>query len=199
MKRRRSTFGSRSKTPSTPRSWGTSRFVASCRIRSPRINSDILELLKYLSFGVPRTYLRLLRGLLELAGKESAQQQVNGIVEAQTELMRAEYDSLRIKLRQFASVVPGGVVTCFDKAVHDVATAQSADIECPKHCAWAAAGAEAVRLLPGGCFDSWLRSDFYIRCNLCHMAQTGSMTDIFLTWHFCGNGAPSGARLGRQA
>ena len=28
------------------------------------INPDVLELLKYLSFGVPRTYLRLLRALL---------------------------------------------------------------------------------------------------------------------------------------
>ena len=50
------------------------------------INSDILELLKYLSFGVPRTYLRLLRELLS-SRQKSAQQQVNGIVEAQTELM----------------------------------------------------------------------------------------------------------------
>jgi hypothetical protein len=90
------------------------------------INSDILELLKYLSFGVPRTYLRLLRELLS-SRQKSAQQQVNGIVEAQTELMRAEYDSLRIKLRQFASVVQAGG-DLFDKAVHDVATAQSADI-----------------------------------------------------------------------
>jgi len=89
------------------------------------INPDILELLKYLSFGIPRTYLRLLRELLS-SRQKSAQQQVNGIVEAQTELIRAEYDSLRIKLKQFASIVQAGG-DLFDKAVQDVAAAQSAD------------------------------------------------------------------------
>jgi len=90
------------------------------------INPDILELLKFLSFGVPRTYLRLLRELLG-AKQKSTQQQVNGIIEAQTELMRAEYDSLRIKLKQFASIVQVGG-DLFDKAVQDVAAAQSADL-----------------------------------------------------------------------
>jgi len=92
-----------------------------------RINPDILELLKYLSFGVPRTYLRLLREFLS-SRQKSAQQQVNGIVEAQTELIRAEYDSLGIKLKQFASIVQAGG-DLFDKAVLDVAAAQSADTQ----------------------------------------------------------------------
>jgi hypothetical protein len=91
-----------------------------------KINSDILELLKYLSFGVPRTFLRLLRELLG-SKQKSAQQQVNGIVEAQTELMRAEYDSLKIKLKQFASIVKAGG-DLFDKAVQDVASAQAEDV-----------------------------------------------------------------------
>jgi len=90
-----------------------------------KINPDVLELLKYLSFGIPRTYLRLLRELLG-SRQKSTQQQVNGIVEAQTELIRAEYDSLRIKLKQFASIVQAGG-ELFDKAVLDVAAAQSAD------------------------------------------------------------------------
>ncbi|CAN5846632.1 hypothetical protein BH11PSE13_BH11PSE13_37760 [soil metagenome] len=89
------------------------------------INPDILELLKYLSFGVPRTFLRLLRELLG-SRQRSVQQQVNGIVETQTALMRAEYDSLRIKLKQFASIVQAGG-DLFDKAVQDVAAAQSVD------------------------------------------------------------------------
>ncbi|MBP9058693.1 MAG: zinc ribbon domain-containing protein [Rhodoferax sp.] len=89
------------------------------------INPDVMELLKYLSFGVPRTYLRLLRELLS-SRQRSVQQQVNGIVEAQTELIRAEYESLGIKLKQFASIVQAGG-DLFDKAVQDVATAQSAD------------------------------------------------------------------------
>jgi hypothetical protein len=90
------------------------------------VNPDILELLKYLSFGVPRTFLRLLREFLGSKSK-SAQQQVNGIIENQTELIRAEYDSLGIKLKQFASIVLAGG-ELFDKAVQDIAKVQSADI-----------------------------------------------------------------------
>lgn len=89
------------------------------------INPDILELLKYLSFGVPRTFLRLLRELLSSKSK-SSQQQVNGVIETQTELIRAEYDSLGIKLKQFASIVLAGG-ELFDKAVQDLAKVQSAD------------------------------------------------------------------------
>lgn len=90
-----------------------------------KINPDILELLKYLSFGVPRTYLRLLREFLG-SDKKFSQQLVNRIIETQTQLMRAEYDSLGIKLKQFASIVEAGG-NLFDKAVQDVAAAQSAD------------------------------------------------------------------------
>ena len=91
------------------------------------INSDILELLKYLSFGVPRAFLRLLREFLNAQGKsKSVQQLVNGIIETQTALMRAEYDSLGVKLKQFASIVIAGG-DLFDKAVQDVAKAQSDD------------------------------------------------------------------------
>lgn len=90
------------------------------------INQDILELLKYLSFGVPRTFLRLLREFLSSKSK-SAQQQVNGIIETQTELIRAEYDSLGIKLKQFSSIVLAGG-ELFDKAVQDLAKVQAADI-----------------------------------------------------------------------
>lgn len=91
------------------------------------INPDILELLKYLSFGVPRAFLRLLREFLSAQGKsKSVQQLVNGIIETQTSLMRAEYDSLGVKLKQFASIVAAGG-DLLDKAVQDVAKAQSED------------------------------------------------------------------------
>lgn len=90
------------------------------------INPDVLELLKYLSFGVPRTFLRLLRELLNSRSK-STQQQVNGIIETQTQLIRAEYDSLGIKLKQFASIVLAGG-ELFDKAAQDLAKVQSVDI-----------------------------------------------------------------------
>ena len=103
--------------------------IASRRLSTQQIggiNPDILELLKYLSFGVPRTFLRLLREFLNSKSK-SSQQQVNGIIETQTQLIRAEYDSLGIKLKQFASIVLAGG-ELFDKASQDLAKVQSVDI-----------------------------------------------------------------------
>ena len=103
--------------------------IAGRRLSSPeldRVNPDILEMLKYLSFGVPRTFLRLLRELLTHKSK-SVQQQVNGIIESQTELIRAEYNSLGIKLKQFASIVHAGG-ELFDKAVEDLSKVQISDI-----------------------------------------------------------------------
>ena len=103
--------------------------IASRRLSTEQIggiNTDVLELLKYLSFGVPRTFLRLLREFLKSKSK-SSQQQVNGVIETQTQLIRAEYDSLGIKLKQFASIVCAGG-ELFDKASQDLAKVQSADI-----------------------------------------------------------------------
>jgi hypothetical protein len=88
------------------------------------INSDTLELFKYVAFGVPRAYLRLLREYLDSQAGTS-QQKINKIIERQTELIGAEYDSLGIKLKQFSSLVATGR-KFFDKAVSEIARAQSA-------------------------------------------------------------------------
>lgn len=90
-----------------------------------RVSPDILELFKYVAFGVPRAYLRLLREYLDTQASTS-QQKINKIVERQTELIGAEYDSLGIKLKQFSSVVSTGR-KFFDRAVTEIALAQSAD------------------------------------------------------------------------
>jgi hypothetical protein len=86
------------------------------------INPDILELLKFAAFGIPRAYLRLLREYLDThAG--SSQQKINKIIERQTELIGAEYDSLGIKLKQFSSLVITGR-KFFDRAISAVAAAK---------------------------------------------------------------------------
>ncbi len=90
-----------------------------------RVSLDTLELFKYVAFGVPRAYLRLLREYLDTQASTS-QQKINKIVERQTELIGAEYDSLGIKLKQFSSVVSTGR-KCFDRAVTEIALSQSAD------------------------------------------------------------------------
>ncbi len=89
------------------------------------INPDILELLKYLSFGIPRAFLRLLREYLD-AKPGTSQQKINKIIERQTEFIGAEYDSMGLKLKQFSSLVATGR-KLFDKALADITSTQTAD------------------------------------------------------------------------
>lgn len=90
------------------------------------MNQDILELFKYVSFGVPRVFLRILREYFDLKPGTS-QQKINKIIQNQASLLGAEYDSLGLKIRQFSSLVIAGR-KLFDKAVNDVSVAQSQDI-----------------------------------------------------------------------
>lgn len=89
------------------------------------INADTLELFKYVAFGIPRAYLRLLREYIDV-GAGTSQQKINKIIERQTELIGAEYDSLGLKLKQFLSLVVTGR-KLFDNAIDDIAKAQSSD------------------------------------------------------------------------
>jgi len=73
----------------------------------PIAGPDVTEYLKYVAFGVPRAYLRLLRSYKE--GRSSHQtQSLNKVVEDDVALIGAEYDSLAIKLPQFQSVIKAG-------------------------------------------------------------------------------------------
>jgi hypothetical protein len=89
------------------------------------INPDILDLFKYVSFGIPRVFLRLLREYFD-SRPGTSQQKVNKIIERQAALIGAEYDSLGLKIKQFSSLVATGR-KLFDKAVSDIANAQLAD------------------------------------------------------------------------
>lgn len=98
--------------------------LTSDEIRS--INTDTLDLFKYVAFGSPRVFLRLLREYLE-SNPGTSQQKINKIVEKQASLLGDEYDSLRLKLKQYSSLISTGR-RFFDKAVVDVAAAQAADL-----------------------------------------------------------------------
>jgi hypothetical protein len=87
-----------------------------------RVNADVIELLKYVAFGIPRAYLRLLREFLERS-ETSIQQKLNIIIERQTILIGTEYESLGLKLTQFQSVIATGK-RLFDKSVVDINDAQ---------------------------------------------------------------------------
>ncbi|MEH6461173.1 hypothetical protein [Chitinimonas sp. JJ19] len=89
------------------------------------ITPETLDLFKYVSFGIPRVFLRLLREYFDTTSG-SSQKKVNKIIERQAELIGAEYDSLSLKLPQFSSIISAGR-KLFDKAVADVSAAQAAD------------------------------------------------------------------------
>lgn len=89
------------------------------------INNDTLDLLKYVAFGIPRAYLRLIREYSDITAG-SAQQRINKIVERQADLIGAEYDSLGLKLKQFSSLVATGR-RFFDKAVTTIAKGSTED------------------------------------------------------------------------
>lgn len=94
--------------------------------QNKQISPDILELFKYIAFGIPRVFLRLLREYFsENAG--TSQSKVNRIIEHQVELIGAEYDSLALKLKQFSSVIHTGR-SFFTNAITDIAALQSSDL-----------------------------------------------------------------------
>jgi hypothetical protein len=71
------------------------------------IPQETLDHYKYVAFGSPRAYLRMIREHREVSSG-SAQSRVNRIVERHVELVGTEYDSLGIKLKQFSSVIRTG-------------------------------------------------------------------------------------------
>ncbi|WP_375761006.1 hypothetical protein [Corallococcus exercitus] len=84
--------------------------LLSKRAATQDVPAEIVELFQYLSFGVPRVLLTMLRGYRIGAGrKRTVQQNVNSVVEEQVRLQRAEYESLAFKLPQFKSVINAGL------------------------------------------------------------------------------------------
>jgi hypothetical protein len=74
------------------------------------IPTEIVELFKYASFGIPRTLLVMLREYLQY-GARSHQQRFNKIIEQHTEFRFAEYRSLINKLPRLESIISVGETT----------------------------------------------------------------------------------------
>ncbi len=72
------------------------------------ISLDILELLKYASFGIPRTFITLVREFIGLKTIRSTQQRFNTVLNNQADLIKQEYNSLSIKLPQYKSIIEIG-------------------------------------------------------------------------------------------
>lgn len=71
------------------------------------ITPELNEILKFMAFGVPRAYLRLVREYLG-SKAATAQSRINQVVERHVELTESEYSSLKIKIPQFASIIEVG-------------------------------------------------------------------------------------------
>jgi len=71
------------------------------------ISQDIIEVLKYASFGVPRTFIGLIRNYIKTTGK-TTQERFNKIVADQCDLTKHEYLSLYQKMPQYKSIIQTG-------------------------------------------------------------------------------------------
>ena len=79
------------------------------------VPKDIIELLKFASFGVPRTFIGLLRDYIQNEGK-TMQQKFNNVVHAQAKLIEKGYFSLIQKIPQYRMIINTGFVL-FKKAI----------------------------------------------------------------------------------
>jgi hypothetical protein len=73
------------------------------------INSDVLNIIKYASFGVPRTLIGLIRSYQESLSKEkTTQSRFNTIIDKRAYLIEAEYISLKKKMLQYEDIISVG-------------------------------------------------------------------------------------------
>ncbi|MCP4157147.1 MAG: zinc ribbon domain-containing protein [bacterium] len=72
-----------------------------------KFSLEIIELLKYASFGLPRAFLNLLKNFGDSNGK-NLQERFNKVIEEQSELIKAEYLSLKKKMPQYKSIIGVG-------------------------------------------------------------------------------------------
>ncbi|QWV98180.1 hypothetical protein KP005_02485 [Geomonas nitrogeniifigens] len=79
------------------------------------ISGEVVELLKYGSFGIPRAFITLVRSYLKIKSN-NPQQRFNKVVDEQIELLRQEYLSLHKKLPQFKNIINLGL-KAFEKIV----------------------------------------------------------------------------------
>ena len=94
--------------------------LLSKRAAAQDVPQEVVELFQYLSFGVPRVLLTMLRAYrIGASRKRTIQQNVNAVVEEQVRLQRAEYESLAFKLPQFKSAIAAGL-HLFDKIADEI-------------------------------------------------------------------------------
>ena len=89
------------------------------------IAKDIVELLKYGAFGIPRAFIVLLRAYLDTSGS-TTQQKFNKVINEQKNQLKNEYISLTLKLPQYTSILNIGY-KLFDKILTEIFNAKDFD------------------------------------------------------------------------
>lgn len=97
------------------------------RLNITNVNSDIIEIFKFASFGIPRAFITLLRAFIQTDSK-TTQQKFNKVIENQKNLLEKEYLSLSLKLPQYKSIIKIGS-DFFDKIVGEVLEANKLNPE----------------------------------------------------------------------
>ena len=83
------------------------------------IDSEIVEIFKYASFGIPRAFIFLVRSYLQ-SNKSTRQSKFNEVIEQHASLIKIEYLSLKKKIPQFSNIIEVGN-NFFDAIINDVA------------------------------------------------------------------------------
>lgn len=83
-----------------------------------QIDSDIVEILKYASFGIPRAFIFLIRSYIQ-SNKVTKQAKFNEVIDQHTELIRVEYMSLKKKVPQFSNIIEIGF-SFFEQIISDL-------------------------------------------------------------------------------
>lgn len=97
-------------------------------------NKDIIDLLKYASFGVPRAFITLIRAYIQNTGHTN-QQKFNSVISNQKDLLTKEYQSLALKIPQYKSIINIGLVF-FLKIIEELVSANynnNSDVEKKTH------------------------------------------------------------------
>ncbi len=89
------------------------------------IDSDIVEIFKFASFGIPRAFMTLLRTYLNQT-QERAQVKYNNVLDIHSSLIRQEYLSLNVKLPQYKSIIETGIIL-FDNIIEELTKANRKD------------------------------------------------------------------------
>jgi len=71
------------------------------------IEPDILQLLMFASFGIPRTYITMIRSFVE-SDKKTSQQRINSIIRDKSDNIITEYRSIADKIKQYTSFISIG-------------------------------------------------------------------------------------------